>query len=216
MIPSSAGQARAKEELRRAQELAGESAQARGVAALLALVCDWDTRAALEGFERALELDPTSIPTRAWYTWGLLAGGRSADAVEQARRVVSLDPQSPYANAMAGLTYLMAGRVEEALKLERRAVEIEPDSLMATHMLGLALAGASAWEDANEWFSRAFERFSRAPFFLGLLAWGQAASGRPGEARQTLDELERRAVAEYVSPLFPAWATSELGDAERT
>jgi TolB-like protein/Flp pilus assembly protein TadD len=216
MIPSSAGQARAKEELRRAGELAGESAQGRGVAALLALVCDWDTRAALEGFERALELDPISIPVRAWYTWALLAAGRTAEAVEQARRIVQLDPQSPYANAMAGLTQLMAGRVDEAVTLERQAVEIEPQSLQANYMLGLALAGASEWEEATEWFRHAFDRSSRAPFFLGLLAWGQAASGRGDEARLTLGELEGRAATEYVSPLFRAWATSELGDAEQT
>jgi hypothetical protein len=31
-----------------------------------------------------------------------------------------------------------------------------------------------------------------------------------------LDELERRAATEYVSPLFRAWASSELGDPEQT
>jgi serine/threonine protein kinase/tetratricopeptide (TPR) repeat protein len=214
MIPSPAGQARAKEELRRAHELAGESAQARGVAALLSLVCDWDTRTALDGFERSLELDPTSIPVRAWYTWALLGSGGLSQAVEQASRIVQQDPHSPYAHAMAGLTHLMAGRVEEALRLERRAVEIEPQSLQATYMLGLALAATSAWEEANEWFGRAFDRSSRAPFFLGLVAWGQAASGRRDEARRTLSELERRAATEYVSPLFLTWASSELGDPE--
>ncbi len=99
-------------------------ALARGVQAFRALLYNWDARAALEGFDRSLELDPTSIPVRAWYTWALLAGDRSPDAVEQARRIVQLDPQSPYANAMAGLTHLMADRVEEALRLERRAVDL--------------------------------------------------------------------------------------------
>jgi tetratricopeptide (TPR) repeat protein len=117
---------------------------------------------------------------------------------------------------MAGLTHLMAGRVEEALRLERRAVEIEPHSLQATYMLGLALAGASAWAEAIEWLSRAVDRSSRAPFYVGLLAWGQAASGRQELARQTLDELERRAATEEVSPLFRAWASSKLGDSEKT
>jgi eukaryotic-like serine/threonine-protein kinase len=216
MVPTSSGQTRAKGELRKARELAGESAQLLGVEALQALVYDWDTHAALEAFERALALDPLSIPTRAWYTWSLLAAGRPADAIEQAQRIVQQDPQSPYANAMAGLTHLMTGRVEEALALERRAVEIEPQSLQGTYMLGLALAGASTWDEANEWFSRAVVRSSQAAVFLGFLAWGQAASGRQEQARQTLAELERRAKTEYVSPLFLAFAMSELGDSEKT
>ena len=66
-----------------------------GVEAFLAILYDWDTRTALEAFERALELDPNSIPGRGWYTWALLAGGRPQEAVEQARRIVQLDPQSP-------------------------------------------------------------------------------------------------------------------------
>ncbi len=216
MIPPSAGQARAKEELRKARELGGESAQARGVEAFLALVCDRDTRAALAGFERALELDPTSIPVRGWYTWALLAGGRLDEAVEQARRIAQLDPQSPYANAMSGFTLVMADRAEEAITVGRRAAEIAPDSLLAIWMLGLALAGASAWEEANEWLSRGVDRSSRAPFYLGLLAWCQGAAGKYEQARQTLGELERRAATEYVPPLFLAWAVSELGDPERT
>jgi adenylate cyclase len=216
MIPPSAGQARAKEELRKARELAGESAQARGVEALVALLYDWDTRAALEGFERALELDPTSIPVRAWCAWALLAGGRPDEAVEQARRIVQMDPQSPYASAMAGFNHILADRVDEAIKLERRALEIAPDSLLATWALGLALGDASAWEEANEWLSRAVDRSSRAPFYLGMLAWCQAASGSHEQARQTLGELERRAATEYVSPIFLALAFSELGDSQRT
>jgi serine/threonine-protein kinase len=215
MIPPSAGQARAREELRKARELGGESAQARGVEALLALLYDWDTHAALEAFERALELDPTSIPVRAWYTWALLAGGRPDEAVEQARRIMQMDPQSPYANAMSGFTLVMADRAEEAITVGRRAAEIAPDSLLATWVLGLVLGGASAWEEANEWLSRAVERSSRAPFYLGLLAWCQGASGRHEQARQTLSELERRAGGEYVPPLLLAWALSELGDAEK-
>jgi len=214
LIPPSTSQTRAREELRKAREIAGESAQARGVEALLAFLFDWDTRTALKGFERALELDPTSIPSRAFYSWALFVGGRSADAVEQARRVVSLDPQSPYANAMAAVTLLMADRLEEAIMFGRRAVEMAPDSLLGTWILGLALGGSSAWEEANEWLSRAVDRSSRAPFYLGLLGWCQGASGSHEEARQTLSELERRASTEYVSPVFLAGALSELGDSE--
>ncbi len=105
--------------------------------------------------------------------------------------------------------------MEEAIKLERRAAEIAPDSLLATWILGLALGGASAWEEANEWLSRAVDRSARAPFHLGLLAWCQAASGRQEQARQTLGELERRAATGYVAPLFLAFASSELGEHEK-
>jgi TolB-like protein/Tfp pilus assembly protein PilF len=216
MIPPSAGQAQVKEELRTARALGEESGLALGVEALSAFLFDWDTRAALDAFERALELDPTHIPVRGWYTWVLVAVCRPDEALKQARRIVQMDPQSPYANAMAGMAHLLAERVDEAIKLERRAVDIAPDSLQATWLLGLALAGASAWEEAIEWFGRAVNRSSRTPAFLGMLAWCQAAAGRHEEAQQTLRELERRALGEYVSPIFRAWAVSELDDPDKT
>jgi hypothetical protein len=77
------------------------------------------------------------------------------------------------------------------------------------------LAGGCVWDEANEWFGRAVERSARAPFYLGMLAWCQAASGRCQEARRTLGELDRRASIEYVSPMFAAWAVSELGEMEK-
>jgi hypothetical protein len=76
----------------------------------------------------------------------------------------------------------------------------------------LALGGASAWEEATEWFSRAVDLSRRAPIFVGMLAWCQAASGRHELARQTLGELERRSPNEYVSPIFLAFPLSELGE----
>ena len=136
--------------------------------------------------------------------------------MEQARRNQELDPESPYANAMAGFVCLLVDKLEDAVAQTRRAVEIAPDSLQANWLLGLALTAQSNWEEANEWFDRAVTLSSRAPIFLGLLAWCQAASGRHAEALQTLADMERRSATEYVSPLFLAWAYSELGDRENT
>jgi serine/threonine-protein kinase len=212
MVPHSEAQDRAREEIRRARETDGESAAAWAVEALLRLVHDWDPAAALVAFDRALDLDPASVPCRAWRTWSLLAVDRDDEAVDEARRIVELDPQSPYANSMAGLTFLMAGRADEAVERTRRGLEIEPASLQATWMLGVALAGREDWEEAGDWLERAVERSGRAPAFLGFLAWCEAAAGRRAQARERLAEMERRSGSEYVSPLFFAIGVSELGE----
>jgi len=216
VLPPSLGQARAKEELRKACELGGESGQAAHVEGLLALLYDWDTRASLQAFERALALESSSVPSQAWYSVVLLTLGRREDAVHQVRLLVELDPQSPYANAMAGGTYLQLDRAEEALVHLRRALELDPGSLHATWLLGIALAARSNWREALEWLRRAVTVSARAPHFVGLLAWCQAASGQQAEARQMLAELEHRSASEYVSPLFLAWAFSELDEPEKT
>ena len=116
---------------------------------------------------------------------------------------------------MAGFANLIAYRAEGAVTLERRAVEMAPDSRLAIFGLGMALAGACVWDEAIEKISRAVDESSRAPYFLGMLVWCQAAAGRQGQARQTLGELERRAATEYVSAITPALAWSELGDQEK-
>ena len=51
------------------------------------------------------------------------------------------------------------------------------DSLLAIWVLGIALAAASVWDEAIEKISRAVGVSSPAPFFLGMLAWCQAAFG---------------------------------------
>lgn len=215
-LPPSAAQARVKDELRTARRLGDESSHALAVEAVSAFLFDWDTRTALDLFERALGLDPTYIPARNWYTWVLVAAGRSGEAIQQARRIAQMDPQSPYANGAAALAYLMANQMEESIKFGRTALAMAPDSLVVMWQHALALAGSSAWDEAIEWFGRVVDRSHRAPAYLGLLAWCQAASGRHDQARQTLGELEQRALTEYISPIFLVWAASELDEPEKT
>jgi len=215
MIPPSECQARAREELKKARELDGESAAGLAVEAALLLVYDWNVPAAIAAFERSLELDPSNIFCRGWYSWALQSLGSTQEAVNQARRISELDPQSPYAQAMTGFMVLFADHVEEAIAHERRALELEPESLQAIWMLALALAARSDWEEALEGFGRAVEKLSGAPFHQGLLAWCQAAAGRHDQARQSLAELEKRSVNEYIAPIFLAWGYSELGDSVR-
>jgi len=215
LIPPSECQARAREELKKARELDGESAAGLAVEAALLLVYDWNAPAAIAAFERSLELDPSNIFCRGWYSWAMQSRGSTQEAVNQARRISELDPQSPYAQAMTGFMVLFADHVEEAIAHERRAQELEPESLQAVWMLALALAARSDWEEALKGFGRAVEKLSGAPFHLGLLAWCQAAAGRHDQARQSLAELEKRSVNEYIAPIFLAWGYSELGDRVR-
>jgi tetratricopeptide (TPR) repeat protein len=202
LIPPSECQAQAREELKKASELERESAAGLAVKALLALLYDWDTRASLQAFRRALELDPYAIPCRCWHSWALLNAGHAEDAIKEIRHVTEVDPKSPYAHAMAGFTLILADRMEDRpVAHERRALELEPKSLQATWILALALAARSDWDEALEWFGRAVERSSRAPVHLGFLAWCQAASGRRELAQQTLTELQERSGKEYIAPL---------------
>ncbi len=215
LIPPSECQARAREELKKARELDGESAAGLAVEAALLFVYDWNAPAAIVAFERSLELDPSNIFCRGWYSWALQSLGSTQVAVNQARRISELDPQSPYAQAMSGFMLLFADHVEEAIAHERRAQELEPESLQAVWMLALALAAQSDWEEALEGFGRAVEKLSAAPFHLGLLAWCQAAAGHHDQARQSLAELEKRSANEYIAPIFLAWGYSELSESVR-
>ena len=82
---------------------------------------------------------------------------------------ISRPTNCSYANAMIGYEHPLAGQIEKALKLFPRAVEIEPQSLLAAWGIGQTLAAASAGGEACEWFRRAVDRSSLAPFSLGRL-----------------------------------------------
>jgi tetratricopeptide (TPR) repeat protein len=208
------GLAIAKEALRRARELGDDSAELRTVEGLIALSFEWDVQAGSAHLLRALELNPSHSPARAWYALANAVRGRTSEAHEHLRFGQERDPLSPYVCAMAAATYLQLGQYEDARRSGQQALELEPDSLLANWCLGRALAACSEWDDALARFERGVKLSGGLPAYVGMRAWAEAASGRQSAARQTLAQLAGQATTRYVSPLFFAWALSELGDVD--
>lgn len=79
-------------------------------------------------FERALELDPRSLPAQVGMSIVLLQKDRTEEAFRLARQVAEREPKNATALFVAGIAAGRLRKPDEALTLIRRAVALEPDN----------------------------------------------------------------------------------------
>lgn len=92
----------------------------------------------LRALDRALALNPSSVPALCSSGWVRLYVGDAAVALDNLQRAVRLNPLAPQqGHGLSGLGYalLMAGRLDEALSTLRQAYVEAP--LFATTLIGL-------------------------------------------------------------------------------
>jgi spermidine synthase len=83
---------------------------------------------AQQQFQRALELDPRSLPARVGMSIVLLQKDRTEEAFRLARQVAEREPKNATALFVAGIAAGRLRKPDEALTLIRRAVALEPDN----------------------------------------------------------------------------------------
>jgi spermidine synthase len=83
---------------------------------------------AQQQFQRALELDPRSLPAQVGMSIVLLQKDRTEEAFRLARQVAEREPKNATALFVAGIAAGRLRKPDEALTLIRRAVALEPDN----------------------------------------------------------------------------------------
>ncbi|MDP2702979.1 MAG: fused MFS/spermidine synthase, partial [Candidatus Rokubacteria bacterium] len=83
---------------------------------------------AQQQFQRALELDPRSLPAQLGMSIVLLQKDRTEEAFRLARQVAEREPKNATALFVAGIAAGRLRKPDEALTLIRRAVALEPDN----------------------------------------------------------------------------------------
>jgi spermidine synthase len=79
-------------------------------------------------FQRALDLDPRSLPAQVGMSIVMLQTDRTEDAFRLARQAAERDPKNATALFVAGIAAGRLRKPEEALALLRRAVALDPDN----------------------------------------------------------------------------------------
>jgi adenylate cyclase len=108
-----------------------------------------DTGSALEAFERAIALNPSSIMALSFSALALAFTGKTDLAIERAQRALKLSPFDPLlfgAHTALAAAQLIAGHPEEAIAAARRAIQINPRFPLAHvwHVLALVRSGRLA------------------------------------------------------------------------
>lgn len=157
-----------------------------------------DARAALDEFERAIELNP--LLTRAYVGAGdqyMLLDDPDA-AERRYTEAARLDPNNPRVHFKRGRALQVLGRVSEAIRAYLTALELDPTDAMANMNVSVAYMQAEEPRLARPFAERAvFIEPNSAPARINLGSVYAAL----GEHRRAVDEYQQ--AAELVDPISP-------------
>ena len=126
----------------RALQLDDTSAEAHNSLGFSRLIYEWDWRAAIKEFHRALEINPNYSPAHYWLASYLSAAGRHHEALAEDRRASEIDPLSVLVRTHHGWTCLHARDYPKAAEHLRAALELDSDFTVAHWVLGRRVRGA--------------------------------------------------------------------------
>src|SRR5690348_1412103 len=203
-VPAAVAIPRAKQSIAAALAIQPDLADALAVLAVIAFSFDWDARAAVRYWERALEVSPMQSEARVMFAlYGLIMGcGDIERASIEARRAQLDDPRNPTVVALASQVYDIAGRTADALVAAQQSVELEPHSILGLTTLAMACAETGDAESALRHAQRAIDISARSPLMLAVAAFAAAAQGDVGRADAYFREIVLR--SEYEPPSYSA------------
>jgi tetratricopeptide (TPR) repeat protein len=168
-----------------------------------------DAHLAAGDYERALELNPNSVPALLKRMGALARSGRFDDSIEDAKRAIEIDPLTPYISLQLGWVYHFARRYDEAIAALKKTIEMDPTFFGPWEQLAWAYAGKGMYAEA---IAAADTNLALNPnpmtdeITLGGMGRVYAVSGRPDKARELLRTLLDLRTREHVD----AWYIAEL------
>lgn len=109
---------------------------------------------ALEAFQRAVEVGPTSSEAHNWLGVAFMQRGDFPGAVSEFRRAIALNPKYGRAYTNLGSALSKSGQLPEGLKAFEKALALEPNSEAAHLNLGIALRESGDAKGALVHFNR--------------------------------------------------------------
>jgi eukaryotic-like serine/threonine-protein kinase len=174
---------------------------------------DWDWAVAGKTFKRALAAGGGLAATHFHYGLDYLTPlGRLEDALNELRHALTLDPLSPIANtAVGGCLYRMR-RWNEAEGTLRAVLQSNPGFGHGYWSLGRVLLEQGRIDEALKRFEYAAKIMGQIPAALAELGHCYGRMGRRELAHCALQEMQRLAEHEWVSPLHAALVYAGLGE----
>jgi serine/threonine-protein kinase len=125
--PSNETMPKARTAALKALELDSGLAEVYATLAWISLQYDWDLKASIENFRKALTMNPNYATAHQWYGIFLLIIGRDEEALHEVRRARQLDPLSIIINTSIGVVNLYLHRLDEAEMEVSKSLEMNPD-----------------------------------------------------------------------------------------
>lgn len=213
-IPGTESYPKSKAAAARALELDFGLAEAHATRAMIRAIHEWDWRAAVLDFERAIALNPNYATAHHWYAHCLRAIGRLEGSVQEMKLALALDPLSLMINTNLATALYYAEELAESELRYRKTLELDPRWAHAHWGLGRNLLKQGRTAEAIPALRQAVLAGGAKPEFLATLAHGLARAGFAAEARGVQAELDALAARRYVPSYQRAIAHAAGGDNE--
>jgi serine/threonine-protein kinase len=212
--PVAEGMRRAKVEALKAIALDETLAEAHTSLAWVTFIYDWDWAAADREFRRAIELNPRYATARQWYSWLLMAMGRTEQSLAEGWAAAELDPASVSIRRSLGWLYYYARRFDPALEHLGRALVMNPTSDENHIIRGLILTETGRYREAEASVREALALGVGGETSTALATMGAifARAGERDRAEEVLQQLRALAGERYVSPTNFATLSAALGN----
>jgi serine/threonine-protein kinase len=167
------------------------SAGAHEALAMVRTWTDWDWAGAEAEWRRALELDPNTANSHAYFAHFLGTVGRIDEAIRHGEHALALDPFNALFHGLYAQVLCGARRYDDAMAAARNAMAIQSDLLAGTAAGALECALVSkGMRDEHMALQR--ERIARDPERLAAFERGLAEAGYEGAMRRVADVLAAR------------------------
>jgi TolB-like protein/DNA-binding winged helix-turn-helix (wHTH) protein/Tfp pilus assembly protein PilF len=210
--PSKDAFLRARAAATRALELDGSMAEAQTTLAFVSANYDFDWKAAEDGYQRAIALNPNYANAHHWYADFLSAMGRHEQAIAESERARELDPLSPIINAWLGWRYQFARRYDQAIAQYRKALDLDPNFPPAHLVLGQAYEQKKMLKEATAELEQAVNLSGGGAVYVASLAHAYGVAGRRDDALKLIRKLEGLAAEQRVSSYDMALAFVGVND----
>jgi TolB-like protein/DNA-binding winged helix-turn-helix (wHTH) protein len=204
---------KAKESALKALSLDETLADAHSSLGNIELFYDWDWIAAEKEFRRTMELNPNHLWAHEWHSRGLVASGRTEEAIAEAELSLRLDP-SPINWDYPIWVFLLARRYDLALQRERETLELEPNFSFGHFEQAQIYEHTGRAREAAQEFLKADELFGMDSKKVAELKEAIAESGAEGYWKRTLENYKETARLNYVPSVLVAATCVRLNDKE--
>jgi len=171
---------------------------------------DWSCE---NDLQRALELNPNSVPVLLWYGeyWNYRDPSK---AIPILRRAQQLDPLSVGVGNFLASAYGNLGQFDEFMKEAQKVMEIDPSNPSSYGNLALGNLRQRKYPEAIAEFNKA-KQLGGPPWVQSMLGYTYAVTGKKEEARQILVELNTLAKQQFVAPFVFANVYVGLGEKDQ-
>jgi len=214
-LPASEARAKAEPAVMKALELDPLLAEAHATLGNIRDVFDWDWRAAENAFKRSLELNPSYVEGRDWYSIFLAEMGRTDEALAQAKKAQELDPLSPRATTTVCWQYYFSRRYHEAIEQAHKALELDANSMPAYWCSGVSRERNGQFNEAVAELQRAVALSGSSTNLESWLGLAYARMGQRDKALELLHHLDEISKRQYVAPHHYATIYTGLGDLDQ-